>query len=84
MCHRLTVNTGKFMVYCRSLTRLSPLGKPRLTSIISYQSAVPTRISQLLDILTMKVTKVTSQISIQHKKIYILKTYKLKKQKRLI
>jgi len=30
MCHRLTVNTDKFMVYCRSLTWLSPLGKPRL------------------------------------------------------
>ena len=29
----------------------------------------------------MKVTKVTSRTSIQHKKIYILKTYKLKKQK---
>jgi hypothetical protein len=30
VCHRLSVNTGKFMVYCRSLTWLSPLGKPKL------------------------------------------------------
>ena len=30
VCHRLSVNTGKFIVYCRSLTWLSLLGKPRL------------------------------------------------------
>jgi hypothetical protein len=28
--HRLSVTTGKLMVYCRSLTCLSPHGKPRL------------------------------------------------------
>ena len=50
-----------------------------MTSFGSYQSAAPTRIKWLPDILMMKVTKMTSQASIQHRKKYI-KMYKSKKK----
>jgi hypothetical protein len=63
VCHRLTVNTGKFMVYCWSLTWLSPLGKPRLWPQ-SVQKWPKWHHRHRFNI-----------------KVYILKTYELKKQK---
>ena len=56
VCHRLSVNTGKFMVYCRSLTWLSPLGKPRLWRH-SVLIILPSRYIYLLTPLAKIVSK---------------------------
>jgi hypothetical protein len=52
-----------------------------VTSFGSYQSTAPMRITWLLNIVMMKVTKVTYQTKIKQLKINIEK-YKLKKKKK--
>ena len=84
VCHRLTVNTGKFMVYCRSLTWLSPLGKPRLWRQSVLISLLCLRGYHSFSIFWWwKWPKWHHRHRFNIKK-NMLKTYKLKKQKHLI
>ena len=67
------------MVYCQSLTWLSPLGKPRL-----LRQFVLSVCCVSADIIASQYSddeSDQSDITDIDKKIYILKTYKLKKQK---
>jgi hypothetical protein len=56
------------MFYVESMPVMSLSSQDNtVRSFGSYQSAALTRITYLLDILMIKVTKVTSQASIQHR-----------------